>query len=86
MLYEVITSILKSGVHPERIYEEMWQTIKNGHVWKGEICNRKKNNDYYWVDMTIVPFMDVKNRPYQYVAINTDISSRIFAEKDLLNA
>jgi len=78
--------ILKSGVHPESLFADMWQNISQGKVWQGEICNRKKNGKHYWVDMTVVPFMDEKNRPYQYVAINNDISSRIFAEDDLLNA
>ena len=79
-------NLLKSGVHPESLYAEMWHSINQGKVWQGEVCNRKKNGEYYWVDMTIVPFMDEKNRPYHYVAINTDISSRIFAESDLLKA
>ena len=79
-------NILKSGVHPESLYTNMWNTINRGHVWQGEICNRKKSGENYWVDMTIVPFMDEKRRPYQYVTINTDISSRIFAEMDLLKA
>jgi PAS domain S-box-containing protein len=79
-------NLLKSGVHPESLYADMWNSINQGKVWQGEVCNRKKNGKHYWVDMTIVPFMDEKNRPYHYVAINTDISSRIFAENDLLNA
>lgn len=79
-------NILKSGVHPDSLYATMWNTINRGQVWQGEICNRKKNGEHYWVDMTIVPFMDEKQRPYQYVTINTDISSRIFAEMDLLKA
>jgi len=79
-------NILKSGVHPESFYTDMWLSINRGQVWQGEVCNSKKNGEHYWVDMTIVPFMDEKNRPYQYVTINTDISSRIFAENDLLNA
>ena len=79
-------NLLKSDVHPESLYTDMWNTINQGKVWQSEICNRKKNGEHYWVDITIVPFMDEKNRPYQYVAINTDISSRIFAENDLLKA
>ena len=79
-------NILKSGVHPGSLFADMWQNISQGKVWQGEVCNRKKNGEHYWVNMTVVPFMDEKNRAYQYVAINSDISSRIFAENDLLNA
>ncbi len=79
-------NILKSDVHDADFFKFMWEIISKGEVWQGEICNRKKNGDVYWVNMTIVPFMDEQQRPYQYVAINSDITSRILAEKDLLNA
>ncbi|MFQ5658881.1 MAG: ATP-binding protein [Gammaproteobacteria bacterium] len=75
--------ILKSGIHDDCLYAGMWEAITAGTVWQGEICNRKKNGDFYWVNITIVPFMDEKNRPYQYVAINNDITSRILAEQKL---
>ena len=66
--------LLKSGMHPRQFYQEMWNTISNGSIWRGTICNRKKNGRTYWVESTIVPFMDNKGKPYKYVSVRTDIS------------
>lgn len=78
--------ILNSGLHDKDFFKEMWTVISEGRVWQGEICNRKKNGDLYWVDATIVPFIDKQSRPYQYVSINSDITSKKFTEQDLLEA
>src|SRR3989344_115103 len=66
--------VLKSGFHPPSFYEDMWRTISEGRVWHGVTCNRAKNGTLYWMNSTIVPFLDAAGAPYQYVAIRTDIS------------
>ena len=66
--------ILKSGEHTALFYQNMWDTISSGHVWQGEICNRRRDGSLYWVASTISPFLDVEGSPYQYVSIRTDIS------------
>jgi len=66
--------ILKSGHHSPEFYRNMWKTISAGTVWQGDICNRAKDGTLYWVSSTIVPFVDRRKRPYQYIAIRTDIS------------
>ncbi|OOZ38814.1 hypothetical protein BOW53_13990 [Solemya pervernicosa gill symbiont] len=68
--------ILNSGYHSSSFFKEMWLTITRGEVWRGEIRNQNKEGNYYWVDTTIVPFMDDSGRPYQFVSIRTDITER----------
>ncbi|MBT2677961.1 PAS domain S-box protein [Bacillus sp. ISL-35] len=76
-------SILNSGLHSKDFFKEMWRTIGSGKVWKAEIRNKTKNGSYYWVDTTIVPFLNSKGRPYQYVSIRSDITQRKQAEASL---
>jgi sigma-B regulation protein RsbU (phosphoserine phosphatase) len=66
--------LIKSGLHTPEFYHQMWETIKAGKVWHGEICNRSKLGELYWVAATIVPWLDELGRPYQYISIRTDIT------------
>ncbi|MFB0935963.1 MAG: PAS domain S-box protein [Propionivibrio sp.] len=72
--------IVKSGVHSPEFYETMWQTIRAGEVWHGEVCNRSRNGEEYWVNATIVPLFDKDGMPGQYISILTDITARKRAE------
>ncbi|ELS30780.1 MULTISPECIES: GAF domain-containing sensor histidine kinase [Pseudanabaena] len=75
--------ILNSGYHPREFFREMWQEISQGHIWRAEIKNRTKNGSFYWVDTTIVPFLNDHGKPYQYLAIRTDITPLKETENEL---
>lgn len=66
--------IINSGFHPRSFFKQMWKTIAQGNIWKGEICNRTKHGKLYWVDTTIVPLKDNNGLLKNYISIRTDIT------------
>jgi PAS domain S-box-containing protein len=77
--------IVNSGFHPPEFFIALWKTISSGKIWQGEIKNRAKDGTYYWVSTTIVPYLDDKQKPYQYVSIRFDITKQKQQEEDLKN-
>jgi PAS domain S-box-containing protein len=68
--------IINSGHHPSEFFKEMYDTILRGEAWHGEVCNRSKNGKQYWVDSTVIAFMDEQGKPQEFIAIRTDITER----------
>ncbi len=73
--------IINSGMHSCDFFREMYQTISSGHVWRGDIRNRRKDGSFYWVDTTIVPELNHDGQPLRYVAIRSEITQRKLAEE-----
>ncbi|OAH59697.1 PAS domain S-box protein [Domibacillus aminovorans] len=75
--------ILNSGYHSRDFIKNMWATIGAGDIWRGEIRNKAKDGSFYWVDTTIVPFLNDRGKPYQYISIRNDISPRKKMEEEV---
>ncbi len=75
--------IINSGFHTKEFIKDLWTTIARGHVWKGELRNKAKDDSIYWVKTTIVPFLNEQNKPYQYLVIRDDITENKQLEEEI---
>jgi PAS domain S-box-containing protein len=66
--------ILNSSHHTAEFFNEIWKTISGGNIWQGEICNKAKNGNLYWVLSTLAPLFDNSGKIYQYISIRMDIT------------
>lgn len=79
-------TLLKSGLHPASFYRKLWDTISSGQVWQGEICNRRKNGELYWVYTTIVPLLDESGSIEEYMSVSTEVTELKRTEESLRRA
>ncbi|MEX6502269.1 diguanylate cyclase domain-containing protein [Pseudomonas zhanjiangensis] len=74
--------LLQSGQTPQRVYQELWQTISSGGIWRGELLNRRKNGQRYWENTSISPIRDAHGQISHFVALQEDITeSKAHAEQ-----
>lgn len=75
--------LISSDYHSVEFWKLMWHEIMLGHVFRADIKNKNKDGDYFWSDTTIVPLLDENKRPFQFLAIRYDITTRKNAEFEL---
>lgn len=69
-------NILKSDRHEDSFYSEMWSVLSSGNVWKGEICNRRKNGELFWEQASISPVSNEQGEIEHYIAVKDDITQK----------
>lgn len=79
-------SLLKSGMHPAEVYQEMWRTILNRESWQGELTNKKKDGSIYEISLTISPILDRQGRLTHFVGIERDVTAHKQLERQLRQA
>ena len=77
-------AVVNAGYHSKLFFNNLWRTISRGEVWCGEICNRNKNGEIYWVYTTIVPFLDEDKKPTQYLSIRYEITKLKLAQQTII--
>ena len=78
--------ILKSGEHQPPFFQEQWTRLSKGQVWSGQMKNRRKNGSHFWVEATLIPFLDDNARPYQFYGVQTDITEQKETEARLVKS
>lgn len=78
--------IIDFGYHSKEFISNLWATIASGNIWKGELKTKAKDGTDYWVDTTIVPFLDEERMPYKYLSFNIDITQRKLNQIKLKNS
>jgi PAS domain S-box-containing protein len=76
--------MLNTASHSVEFMEDKWQMISSGKIWRGEINNRTKSGSDFWVDMTIVPFLDEHGETVQFMSISNDITEKKKMEKEIV--
>jgi PAS domain S-box-containing protein len=78
--------VLKSGAQSKEFYNNLWQTISGGNIWKGQMKNKSKSGKFYWEQVTITPIKDETDKILSYLAIKEDITAKKNADENLLKA
>ncbi|WP_237922211.1 EAL domain-containing protein [Aliarcobacter butzleri] len=71
------------GEEDDEIFQQLWETIKNKKVWYGVLKNRKKNGEFYWVNINIRPILNEKNEIIEYIAIRHEITDLVLKTEEL---
>src|ERR1035437_7239391 len=69
--------IFKTDYHPQEFFENMYKELNKGNTFKAKFKNKAKDGSYFWMDATIIPFLNENKIPYQFLAIRFDITDKI---------
>lgn len=83
-LYNQDHRLLNSGFHESDFFKTMYETVKSGKIWRGDVRNKKKDGSFYWVDTQIIPILNEQGEIESYASIRFDITERKMVERTLL--
>jgi PAS domain S-box-containing protein len=67
--------LIRSGEQDDDFYDQMWRTLQEGKVWRGELVNRRKNGSLYDAALTITPVIGEAGKIINFVGVQHDIST-----------
>lgn len=76
-------NVVRSGLHTEAFYREMWAAMKEGSVWYGVVGNKSKDGRLLWCETTITPEKDATGRPVRFVAVQFDVTEQFLQRQEL---
>lgn len=80
-----LNELVKSGLHDEAFYKEMWINLKAGKTWRGELVNKHKDGSLYHEELSIAPVKNQLGEITHFIGIKENISVRKHLQKQLLN-
>jgi len=83
-LYNKDHRLLNSNYHDKEFFKNMYETVKKGNIWRGEVRNKKKDGTYYWVDTQIIPILNDEKEIESYASVRFDITERKLMERTMM--
>lgn len=74
--------IVKSGVHPKEFYQGLWKTVLQGNPWHGEVVNKSKSGELYYVEAHVYPRKNYKQEITEFISVRFDITEKKMREQD----
>jgi PAS domain S-box-containing protein len=68
--------IVNSGYHSKDFFKNVWDTITQGKIWRGEVKSKAKDGSFFWLDSTIIPIRDADGNIQQYFSLRVPIDDK----------
>lgn len=76
-------SLLRHEDMPSEVFKKMWETISNGEIWKGNVKNKSKTGEIYWVRAFILPILNKEGEIVEYIATRHLITEDVERERKM---
>ncbi|MAC48415.1 MAG: hypothetical protein CMI12_16460 [Oceanospirillum sp.] len=76
--------MVNSGLHPRSFFKSLWSSVLKNDVWHGDVCNKTKSGQHYWVHATVMPVFNKFQKLDSIISIRTDITHQKQVEAALM--